>query len=324
MRPLLICLTPVKNNAWVLPAFLKTASLWADYIIIADQYSTDGSQDIAKNFEKVIFIENKEVNYNEPERQKILIDEARKIDGDKILITLDVDEIFSAGFDKTEDWKRILNSKPGEVFGFQWANVMPDLKTYYVDSFYFPWAFHDDGVEPHKNYARPIHSMRIPFPIKTNKTGWYHVNDFKVLHFNRANNERFIKKGKFYQILARIYGDSPFKIYRTHHNDRMLNLCSLPGDWLQFESNKPIIDDIDFSSENTWYDDEIIKYIQKYGEKKFSILDIWDKDFIKQNNLNDPRSFWIKLIHQYLRRTNRFSKTILIRLIDKIFKKCGL
>ncbi len=51
-KPLLICLTPIKNEAWILDRFLKCASLWADYIIIADQQSTDSSIEIAKNILK--------------------------------------------------------------------------------------------------------------------------------------------------------------------------------------------------------------------------------------------------------------------------------
>ena len=54
-----IVMTPVRNEAWVLRAFLETTSLWADYIIIADQMSTDGSREIAKSYEKVILIDNK-------------------------------------------------------------------------------------------------------------------------------------------------------------------------------------------------------------------------------------------------------------------------
>ena len=40
--PLMIVMTPVRNEAWVLPAFLESTSRWADYIIIADQMSTIG------------------------------------------------------------------------------------------------------------------------------------------------------------------------------------------------------------------------------------------------------------------------------------------
>ena len=53
IRPLFIAMTPVRNEAWVLHAFLKTTSTWADFIIIADQMSTDGSRDIYKQYEKV-------------------------------------------------------------------------------------------------------------------------------------------------------------------------------------------------------------------------------------------------------------------------------
>ena len=97
-RPLLICMTPVRNEAWILNAFLKATSLWADFIIIADQCSTDGSREIAMRYPKVILIDNNNTDYNEAVRQKMLIDKAREIDGDKILFALDADEIFAANF----------------------------------------------------------------------------------------------------------------------------------------------------------------------------------------------------------------------------------
>lgn len=68
-KPLFIVMTPVRNEAWVLHAFLKTTSLWADYIIVADQMSTDGSRDIYPQYEKVIVIDNTNPNFNEAERQ---------------------------------------------------------------------------------------------------------------------------------------------------------------------------------------------------------------------------------------------------------------
>ena len=42
-KPKLIVITPVKNESWILEKFLTFTSLWADYIIIADQNSTDNS-----------------------------------------------------------------------------------------------------------------------------------------------------------------------------------------------------------------------------------------------------------------------------------------
>ena len=56
-KPLQIVMTPVRNEAWILPAFLRATSLWADYIIIADQMSTDGSRELYQQFDKVIVIQ---------------------------------------------------------------------------------------------------------------------------------------------------------------------------------------------------------------------------------------------------------------------------
>ena len=53
--PIHIVMTPVRNEAWVLRAFLETTSLWADYIIIADQMSTDDSREMAKEYPKVMW-----------------------------------------------------------------------------------------------------------------------------------------------------------------------------------------------------------------------------------------------------------------------------
>ena len=63
--PLIVVLTQVRNDAWVLRAFLEATSLWADYIIIADRMSTDGSREIAQDYPKVILIDNHRIEINE-------------------------------------------------------------------------------------------------------------------------------------------------------------------------------------------------------------------------------------------------------------------
>jgi len=227
-KPLLICMTPVRNEAWVLHAFLKATSLWADYIIIADQMSTDGSREIAMQYPKVILIDNDNPEFNEADRQKLLIDRARQIEGDKILFGLDADEIFSANFSETEDWNKILNSKPGDVFWFQWAQVQSDGKYFWIPDTYFPWMFHDDGKEPHGNYVRNIHSMRIPYPIEEKQM--FYVKDFKVLHFQHYNIERNIAKQRFYMFVDyNLNHRNPISLSRTYllktkNNNSLLRL----------------------------------------------------------------------------------------------------
>src|ERR1041384_653068 len=85
-RPTIICLTPVKNEAWILDRFIQCASVWADHIVIADQGSTDGSREIASKYRKVTLIDNSSPTYNESERQKTLLSAARRFPGPRLLI----------------------------------------------------------------------------------------------------------------------------------------------------------------------------------------------------------------------------------------------
>lgn len=326
MTPKLICLTPVRNEAWCLRTFLDNTSLWADQIIIADQNSTDGSREIMHEYPKVILIENIEKNYNEDIRQKLLINEARKIIGPKILFTLDADEIFSAGFYKTDDWHKILTSNPGDVFGLQWANITSDMKHYFLSKMHFPWIYHDDGITKHEKYVRYIHSMRIPFPEDANKR-YYEVNDFKVLHFAHINLKRVESKNRYYQCIVKITDthDSCISLFRTYHLKKV-KTYPIPHYWLNNQESKQIInlEELRISESLFWFDLEVKEIFLKYGFYKFRYLAIWDKKWIekmkKYIEISDPRNTMIKLIHFYLYMSQNISTYIPIRIMDKLIK----
>lgn len=325
-KPLLICMTPVRNEAWVLNAFLKATSLWADYIIIADQNSTDGSREIALNYPKVILIDNFNTNFNEAERQKLLIDKAREIEGDKILFGLDADEVFSANFNETKDWERVLKSKQGDVFWFQWANISSTQKEYWSPKTYYPWMFHDDGVELHGNYVRNMHSMRIPYPIEESQL--YYVNDFKVLHLAYLNSKRVDAKNRFYKFVDyELNKKSCVSLSRSYKNNLLREeIIPLPVEWI-YNKDKHRFDlfkSIECDISQFWFDNYIIERIENNSAGLYKNLDIWDNTFLKEYNLNDPRTIWMKLVHEYLKLTENNTENFLIRTIDKFLKRIGL
>jgi len=316
-------MTPVRNEAWVLHAFLRATSLWADYIIVADQMSTDGSRDIYPQYDKVVLIDNTNPNFNEAERQAMLVAKAREMAAgcDCILFGLDADEILQADWQSTPDGQRILHSVQGDVFWFRWAQLAPD-KQHYGDSTFYPWVFHDDGVEPHGNYVRNMHSMRIPYPIGEKQM--YYVNDFRVLHCGLLDTERIAAKNRFYQFvdwelnhrnpisLSRSYA-AHCKACQTYDTQFTLtdNMLAFPFDFWG---------SIELGATHTWFDDYIAERLSRYPVSTLRKLDIWDADFVRYYHLRDPRRLVDRLIHIYLHHSNYRKQTLFIRSLDKLLR----
>ena len=82
-RPTIVVVTPVRNEAWVMDAFLTCASSWADFILLADQHSDDGTREIASKYEKVKLIDNNISEMNQAAARELLFREVDKIEGDK-------------------------------------------------------------------------------------------------------------------------------------------------------------------------------------------------------------------------------------------------
>ena len=322
-KPLLIVLTPVFNEAWILPAFLKATSLWADYIIIADQMSTDGSRELYKQYPKVKVIDNPRKEMHQAATRRLLFEEAKKIDGDKILFALDADEFLSGNFVETDGWKTIMNSAPGDVFEFRWMNLSADATKYSTWQPYY-WAAHLDeellnGMFP-DNF---IHEWRLPWPNKVNHE--YVIEDISFIHYARVNIKRQRNKERFYQISQTTPMEkySGVKLYRQYHPVIEETLYDIPRDAYAYYEAKGVDVQglIDLSEDGAHYTESVLMNIQKKGIVFYRKLNVWDDDFLNQNHMDDPRRWMDKWIHKYLHKTNHRRDNFFIRAIDMILKK---
>lgn len=327
-KPKLICLTPVRNEAWILDAFLTATSLWADHIVVADQHSTDGSREIYKKYPKVIVIDNNDDDLHETNRQRLLFNEARKIEGDKIFIALDADEIFTSNYIETNDWKKITNAKAGDMFDFQWAELDEQAMHYKIER-WFQWGMFDDGTNPPQEGK--IHIARVPW-TKTRPDNEVFIRDFYVMHLTYLNKIRMFSKEKYYQCFLFLNENkNAISIYRGSQSIHISNESTDAVPKYFFENYKQqdidILKLIDFSKTYCWQDEKMLEYFDQVGVFFFRKLDIWDKEWLDQlsqiagKDLKDPRKWNDKLLHFYLRKTQRIKRTIFIRIIDKILKR---
>lgn len=277
-----IVLTPIRNEEWILDQFLQTCSMFADHIIIADQNSTDRSIEIASKYEKVILISNKNVNFNEAERQKLLITKARELFGlGNFLLALDADEIISADSINAKGWKTIREAATGTVFLFDKPTPIFNIPKALRYNEGFPLGFKDDGSE---HVPSLIHSIRIPTPEHAD---YIQINDILFLHLCFARPNIQFSKNRYYCVLENVNKVRPLRLRR------LLYSFYTPKDYIYGDTvninplwfdlyDKMQISLRDFKEETYYYMDfEVLKIFKEYGVEKFYNEPIWKFDWEK-------------------------------------------
>ena len=319
-RPIFVVLTPVRNEAWILRAFLEATSLWADHIIIADQMSTDGSREIARSFPKVTLIDNDRQDMHQAATRRLLFDAAKKIPGDKVIFTLDADEFLAGDFVHSDDWKKIVGSEPDDAFCWRWMNLKKGDFTQYSTHRHYYWAVHEapdvwEGEFP-DNF---IHEWRLPWPSQARTIN---LDELHSLHFARVNEARQRNKERFYQVstLACKPSANPIKLFRQYHAEEDLAYFPIPENAYDFYKAHGI--DlwglVDLQDEGAYYTSEILRFFNGKGTKRFAMLDIWDRGWMEKNGVKDPRTGIHKLVQKYLFKTIGQEKRFLVRAIDKV------
>jgi hypothetical protein len=311
-RPQIICLTPVRNEAWILDRFLRAAELWADHIIIADQGSTDGSVEIARRFEKVRVVSNPNPSYDEGARQRLLLDEARRIKGRRFLIALDADEFLTPNWRQLDEWQDALSAPPGTVFSFPWVNLLPERRSAYVPAEPVPFAFVDDG-SPHG--GERIHSTRIPVP---GSGAVRPFNELRILHLQYTDWRRMKSKQRWYQCweVLNQSGKRPVQIYRQYHRMDAFprhEIERVDPSWFTAYEELGIDLTPEPDTSPLWWDQEVLNWILEHGPRRFRKLDIWDVSWhematrrgqtVDSRILADPRGLIERGVLRWLTRT---------------------
>ena len=330
--PVLVCLTPVKDEAWILARFLACAETWADHIVIADQGSTDGSVEIAEAHPKVTLVHNRSEAYDEGARQRLLIETARRIPaaGPRVLLALDADEFLSANWRQSEEWDRLRTAEPGTNLAFHWMNVAPGCETGWPSSEPIPFGFVDDG-SPHRGEA--IHSRRIPTPSGAPQVV---CEDLVVLHYQYTDWERMRSKQRWYQCWERLrHPDKrPVTLYRQyHHMDAAIQAATpLRPDWLAGYEAAGIDMRSVASASHYWWDEELLDLFADHGTEPFRRLNVWDVDWnalsrrvgkMANGALRDPRSAWERGVHRWLAYTQPSASRLPVRVVQRALRAFG-
>lgn len=301
-----ICILPVKNEAWILKHFIEAALSWADIIIIGDHNSTDGSADIARQYDRVKVISLQNPSFDAGDRRKILFEEARKIPGKRLIFAIDADEMLSANWADSPDWGRMLNARPGTMFRINWPYLLPGLDQAVL--FGVEAAFVDDGTEYIGNI---IGEERIPI---TNGDVEY-IQDINLLHFVNIDPYRKKSKQRWYKCFEFIeVGTRPWAACIKYPNEVSLNygltIVSVDEKWVRgfnwldaYRLGNKVVE------QRYWWDEEVINYFDLYGPDRFRKINIWDVDWNalaklsgRDGKYDDPRSIFEIWVHRLIEK----------------------
>ncbi len=288
-----ILLSPVKDEEWIIGDSLKNWDSFSDVIILADQSSKDKTVEIAKTFKKVTVVKNPFKGYTN-EVRFLLLDKARQIPGNNLIVCLDADEQIDPIF--IQEIKNYLTQNKSDSIGFssKWLQLYKTSNLYRNDS---PWknnyktfCFLDNKKD---DYDRKVitneHIARIPKTKITVKI------KTPILHFQFLAKKRAQIKQALYMCNETIDGWDQRKTNNRYRVAKFLEnppLKTLQSGWVNkiFEpSNKNLRS---YSEEKML---QIKEIFCKFGTLKFEGLDIWDipelrEEFFKENHRNPGKA----------------------------------
>lgn len=326
-----ICLTPTRNEAWVIQRFLAAARFWADHIIVADQQSTDGTLEQLRSAPGVQVVINDNPAYDEAHRQRLLINKARQLEGKRVLIALDADEALSANATQTEEWEKIANAKPGTVLRFRWVNVLPGFEKAWIPPNPVPCGFVDDGAE---HSGIKIHSTRIPQPPNAPVLD---LKEIVVLHFQYLAWDRVVSKHRWYQAWEHItYPEKkPLQIFRQYNHMygswNPSEIQPMRPEWIAGYEQAGLSYRTLKGEPVTWWDREIVKMLRQHGPEHFRNIALWGVDWnavakrIGENgrDLSDPRSVLQRVAHRLLAASQPHRGNIGVRCLEFLLRRLG-
>lgn len=293
----IITLLPVKNEAWILKYSLENFSSFSDHIIIADQNSSDETVQVCQSFPKVKIIKNPYEGHSNKVRW-LLLDEARKIEGEKLIVCLDADELISSKF--VDEILEKSDRKP-QSFSSEWLQLWGDQNHYRTDGVWKnnikEFAFFDDNsIDYVRNEVINDHTARIPKIPGTIKL------NMPILHYQYLAKERSSIKQAWYMCKELIAGYSPMRINHKY-SIADINIKSATMTQLEdyFRENIPDINPNIFELKDSIRENEITTIFKEMGVAKFEGLNIWDnqqlRDYFVQETGRQPKArFYPKIV----------------------------
>lgn len=285
----IVGLVPAHNESNIIQQCLQALSLITDAIIYLDDASDDNSLEIVNSLQKTCNIESilhKDTwHRDEPADRNALLTEGRRIGGTHFIV-IDADELFSANCTEGQLLKRMISLlSPGESLQVNWIQLWRSIDFYRFDKSVWTWnykgvVFADDKTSVYS--SKFIHTPRIPKSL-TGDVFRLEGYTYGLLHFQFVNWQNLLIKQAWYRCLEHIRDPKKSckainERYRPSKDETNLHVEPSPKEWF---AAYHFFDESVYHLPVKWREKHIKEWFEKYTQKYFSDLEIWDIDWKK-------------------------------------------
>ncbi len=289
----LIALLPVKNEEWILPAYISTVAPVVDEIVALDDGSSDASVDLLRDAGAHVSASSVVAKSGWPENsiRSSLLKIGRERGGTHFLC-LDADEALTHPAVKCIK-SEIAELGPGQKLAMQWLALWKDPLEYRDDASvwsnnYKDFAFADSlDLIAELESEREFGVYRTPGANVADDWRRIPVGSGAVLHFQFVPWRRFQAKQAWYRCAELIAAPD-----RAHHINRMYAptlddpravTTALPSDWHAGVAIPGGLSEL----ASGWHIEETLKLFDEHGSEHFEPLEIWQVPELRERFVAD-------------------------------------
>jgi hypothetical protein len=265
-------ITPVRNEAALLPKFLEHHAPLFEHIVVADQMSSDGSFEIAGAHPKVVALRNLSERFNEWNRRQLLLDEVRHRDPAGFVVGLDADEFLLT---EPAQWeamcRELVRDHADSTVRFSWNVLDADRAHWFVLEQAFCVPRLDGELKPGF-----IHVPRVPI-----RETVHHCADVPILHLNLLWPRRQRMKVCWYAAMEAVergrFSLAPHRLYHRTGVGLYPNRQPVPERFRAMIHH--IVEGLDTGdSDDGWHKEEILKLFESHPSALRHAA-IWGRDW---------------------------------------------
>lgn len=275
----LICLTPVRSDAWSLGASSRAVLKWCDAQIVCEnaEWADPATRAALPDDSRVHYFQSDAHGWNEVDIRQRMLEVGREMGGTHFAL-VDADEILTGNLLATiRDVADAL--APAECLRLPWHHLWRGLDQYRTDASPFgrramTWALFRDA--PHLTYRVGANGYQIHARAPQG-LGTIEVQDRTsgLMHMQHLVWRRALSKQVMYRMVEHLRWNRGAATINQQYgpatDETGLELLAVPAEW--WAGNEDVRQYIDVNAE-LWQEAEIQRMLAEHGRERFAGLDL--------------------------------------------------